>query len=65
MVAYLHVGSYLSQVRIEIHTMYLKSVNISVNLGYLMFFGTFRNVDPPIWYDTDVKLFEVQHVQHE
>ncbi|XP_026285011.1 protein HID1 isoform X2 [Frankliniella occidentalis] len=24
-----------------------------------------RNVDPPIWYDTDVKLFEVQHVQHE
>ncbi|XP_034231416.1 protein HID1 [Thrips palmi] len=24
-----------------------------------------RNVDPPIWYDTGVKLFEVQHVQHE
>lgn len=22
----------------------------------------FRNVDPPIWYDTDVKLFEIQRV---
>lgn len=21
-----------------------------------------RNVDPPIWYDTDVKLFEIQRV---
>lgn len=22
----------------------------------------YRNVDPPIWYDTDVKLFEIQRV---
>lgn len=22
----------------------------------------FRNVDPPVWYDTDVKLFEIQRV---
>ena len=21
-----------------------------------------RNIDPPIWYDTDVKLFEIQRV---
>ncbi|KAJ8983989.1 hypothetical protein NQ317_008694 [Molorchus minor] len=21
-----------------------------------------RNVDPPIWYDTDVKLFEIQRI---
>lgn len=21
-----------------------------------------RNVDPPVWYDTDVKLFEIQRV---
>ena len=22
----------------------------------------FRNVDPPVWYDTNVKLFEIQRV---
>ena len=22
----------------------------------------YRNVDPPVWYDTDVKLFEIQRV---
>lgn len=25
-------------------------------------FCFFRNIDPPIWYDTDVKLFEIQRV---
>ncbi|RMZ94646.1 HID1 isoform X2 [Brachionus plicatilis] len=39
------------------------------NLGTLMWFRTYmwgviylRNLDPPIWYDTDVKLFEIQRV---
>ena len=26
----------------------------------IMFFR--RNIDPPIWYDTDVRLFEIQRV---
>lgn len=37
------------------------------NAGTVMWFRTYmwgvvylRNVDPPIWYDTDVKLFEIQ-----
>jgi len=40
------------------------------NLGTIMWFRTYmwgviylRNLDPPIWYDTDVKLFEIQRVQ--
>ncbi|XP_060700349.1 protein HID1 isoform X1 [Hemiscyllium ocellatum] len=39
------------------------------NAGTAMWFRTYmwgviylRNVDPPIWYDTDVKLFEIQRV---
>ncbi|XP_076066797.1 protein HID1 isoform X2 [Oratosquilla oratoria] len=39
------------------------------NAGTTMWFRTYmwgiiylRNVDPPIWYDTDVKLFEIQRV---
>nr|XP_028572662.1 protein HID1 isoform X2 [Podarcis muralis] len=39
------------------------------NCGTAMWFRTYmwgviylRNVDPPIWYDTDVKLFEIQRV---
>uniref|UniRef100_A0A8C4XGR2 HID1 domain containing n=1 Tax=Erpetoichthys calabaricus TaxID=27687 RepID=A0A8C4XGR2_ERPCA len=39
------------------------------NSGTAMWFRTYmwgviylRNVDPPIWYDTDVKLFEIQRV---
>ena len=39
------------------------------NFGTIMLFRTFmcgviylRNMDPPIWYDTDVKLFEIQRV---
>nr|XP_028692608.1 protein HID1 isoform X5 [Macaca mulatta]XP_028692609.1 protein HID1 isoform X5 [Macaca mulatta] len=39
------------------------------NLGTAMWFRTYmwgviylRNVDPPVWYDTDVKLFEIQRV---
>ncbi|XP_035695425.1 protein HID1-like isoform X3 [Branchiostoma floridae] len=39
------------------------------NSGTTMWFRTYmwgiiylRNVDPPIWYDTDVKLFEIQRV---
>ncbi|CAF3724278.1 unnamed protein product [Rotaria sp. Silwood1] len=39
------------------------------NSGTIMWFRTYmwgviylRNVDPPIWYDTDVKLFEIQRV---
>ncbi|XP_041937953.1 protein HID1b [Alosa sapidissima] len=39
------------------------------NVGTAMWFRTYmwgvvylRNVDPPIWYDTDVKLFEIQRV---
>jgi hypothetical protein len=39
------------------------------NSGTVMWFRTYmwgviylRNVDPPIWYDTDVKLFEIQRV---
>jgi hypothetical protein len=39
------------------------------NLGTIMWFRTYmwgviylRNLDPPIWYDTDVKLFEIQRV---
>ena len=29
---------------------------------WLVFFFLARNVDPPIWYDTDVKLFEIQRL---
>lgn len=39
------------------------------NFGTIMWFRTYmwgviylRNLDPPIWYDTDVKLFEIQRV---
>jgi hypothetical protein len=39
------------------------------NPGTAMWFRTYmwgviylRNTDPPIWYDTDVKLFEIQRV---
>ncbi|XP_075259274.1 protein HID1-like isoform X2 [Convolutriloba macropyga] len=39
------------------------------NAGTAMWFRTYmwgiiylRNIDPPIWYDTDVKLFEIQRV---
>lgn len=39
------------------------------NMGTIMWFRTYmwgvvylRNLDPPIWYDTDVKLFEIQRV---
>ncbi|XP_012675476.1 protein HID1 isoform X2 [Clupea harengus] len=39
------------------------------NMGTAMWFRTYmwglvylRNVDPPIWYDTDVRLFEIQRV---
>ncbi|ELU13895.1 hypothetical protein CAPTEDRAFT_157409 [Capitella teleta] len=39
------------------------------NSGTTMWFRTYmwgviyiRNVDPPVWYDTDVKLFEIQRV---
>lgn len=39
------------------------------NLGTIMWLKTYmwgvvylRNLDPPIWYDTDVKLFEIQRV---
>ncbi|KAG8599229.1 hypothetical protein GDO81_002950 [Engystomops pustulosus] len=39
------------------------------NAGTAMWFRTYmwgviylRNMDPPIWYDTDVKLFEIQRV---
>lgn len=39
------------------------------NSGTAMWFRTYmwgviylRNVDPPVWYDTDVKLFEIQRV---
>ncbi|CAF1370839.1 unnamed protein product [Adineta steineri] len=39
------------------------------NTGTVMWFRTYmwgviylRNVDPPIWYDTDVKLFEIQRL---
>ncbi|CAL1263441.1 unnamed protein product [Larinioides sclopetarius] len=39
------------------------------NSGTTMWFRTYmwgviylRNVDPPIWYDTDVKLFEIQRI---
>ncbi|CAF3294296.1 unnamed protein product [Rotaria socialis] len=39
------------------------------NSGTVMWFRTYtwgviylRNVDPPIWYDTDVKLFEIQQL---
>lgn len=39
------------------------------NSGTQMWFRTYmwgiiylRNIDPPIWYDTDVKLFEIQRV---
>ncbi|XP_063077846.1 protein HID1-like [Engraulis encrasicolus] len=39
------------------------------NTGTAMWFRTYlwgvvylRNVDPPIWYDTDVKLFEIQRI---
>lgn len=39
------------------------------NAGTTTWFRTYmwgviylRNVDPPIWYDTDVKLFEIQRV---
>ncbi|KAL1494941.1 hypothetical protein ABEB36_010442 [Hypothenemus hampei] len=39
------------------------------NLGTTTWFRTYlwgviylRNVDPPVWYDTDVKLFEIQRV---
>lgn len=39
------------------------------NLGTIMWLKTYmwgviylRNLDPPIWYDTDVKLFEIQKV---
>ena len=27
-----------------------------------MFLPLFRNVEPPIWFDTDVKLFEIQRM---
>ncbi|KAF3846293.1 hypothetical protein F7725_003371, partial [Dissostichus mawsoni] len=40
------------------------------NAGTAMWFRTYmwgvvylRNVDPPIWYDTDVRLFEIQKIQ--
>ncbi|XP_077979763.1 protein HID1-like isoform X1 [Glandiceps talaboti] len=40
------------------------------NSGTTMWFRTYmwgiiylRNIDPPVWYDTDVKLFEVQRVK--
>lgn len=26
------------------------------------FFSCFSNADPPVWYDTDVKLFEIQRI---
>lgn len=34
-------------------------LNSSIDLYFFLFF---RNIDPPIWYDTDVKLFEIQRV---
>ncbi|CAF1467293.1 unnamed protein product [Rotaria sordida] len=42
------------------------------NFGTIMWFRTYmwgviylRNIDPPIWYDTDVKLFEIQRVKEQ
>ncbi|CAF1549123.1 unnamed protein product [Rotaria sordida] len=42
------------------------------NSGTIMWFRTYmwgviylRNIDPPIWYDTDVKLFEIQRVKEQ
>ena len=39
------------------------------NSGTTMWFRTYmwgviylRNIDPPVWYDTDIKLFEIQRV---
>ncbi|TRY92239.1 hypothetical protein DNTS_026125, partial [Danionella cerebrum] len=39
------------------------------NEGTALWFRTYmwgliylRNVDPPVWYDTDVKLFEIQRI---
>ena len=34
--------------------------NVWQRLIYIFLFP--RNIDPPIWYDTDVKLFEIQRV---
>ena len=49
-VSNIHVGSDLSQ------------VNNPFQDDQISLFDYFRNVDPPIWYDTDVKLFEIQRV---
>jgi len=38
----------------------LHAINVSECMSAVVYF---RNVDPPIWYDTDVKLFEIQRVQ--
>lgn len=54
MVQNVHVGSDLSQVK------YLRPcVTLVVINDFFLFY---RNMDPPIWYDTDVKLFEIQRV---
>jgi hypothetical protein len=40
--------------------------NVKSSLLYLKvtmkWVSVYRNVDPPIWYDTNVKLFEIQRV---
>ena len=42
----------------------LNDANFAVIQGALDEHGVIylRNTDPPIWYDTDVKLFEIQRV---
>lgn len=56
MVSYIYVGCDLSQVN--------KNKNMKMNN---IFFSQIskRNLDPPIWYDTDVKLFEIQRVKEQ
>ena len=45
-----------------IYLRYLESILCYTTQTYLIFVYLFRNLDPPIWYDTDVKLFEIQRV---
>ena len=52
LVSHVHVGHYLSQVLV----FFCANSNSKAHLHR-------RNTDPPIWYDTDVKLFEIQRVQ--
>lgn len=52
-VSNVHVGCHLSQVN--------HRVLVTFSPQWI-FFSSARNVDPPIWYDTDVKLFEIQRV---